>query len=176
MHTLIITSIIFSSCILYKNKVVIEKLLKKWKRINNLVATTETNGIMIQVISAKLSFLMLRDKITERYEKTNVRKITKGLYEVSYKIESRKYKMIVEPASGGPAPILQITNNLGEDVTGNVMEYMGPKYDWHLFYHSDNKEFIPCDFFNCDSLHFEMSDGDTQILYASGKEPSNKED
>jgi hypothetical protein len=175
MNNLILPSLVLTTYFLNKHKDSIKIARKKWKRLINLIGTTEKNKIKIYMIGVKMTAHLAIDKVCEYFERTNTKKINNNLYEVSYKIESKRYKMLIEP-SKGPAPVLQITNNLEDDVTDMVLSYMGPKYDWHSFYESNNTKFNPSDFFSYDWLSFELSDGDTQFIYATGKEPSKKED
>ena len=63
------------------------------------------------------------------------------------------YKMIVIPRRG-PAPVLQvIDSDVQEDVSNEVMPYMGPRYDWH------NSDISFSDVFNRKRLVFELANG-----------------
>lgn len=91
-----------------------------------------------------------------QYLTNPVKKIGKNIYEVSYIIEGKKYKMIVSPMKG-PAPVLAISNDTMEDVTEQVISYLGPKCDWH------GNKFTP-DFFGHKSLTVQMADGSTKTF------------
>ena len=148
---------------------------KQWKKMTDLVSTTETNRFRVYIKSIQMVTQLTINNLFDIFYQKNTRKIGRNLYEVSYNIESNNYKMLIEPLKG-PAPVLQISNNLNEDITTDVLSYMGPQYDWHSLSHINNKRFNPANFFNCDYLLFELSDGNTETIYAVGKEPSSKKE
>lgn len=121
-----------------------------WKRLNTLVATQETNSVAVTFISLHMILSTLYISLIQ-YLNNSVRKIGKNVYEVSYVINGKIYKMLVTPVRGRP-PVVRITDENGEDATDMVRPYMGPKLDWH------RTVFRP-DFFNRGSLTFELSDG-----------------
>uniref|UniRef100_A0A6C0H3G0 Uncharacterized protein n=1 Tax=viral metagenome TaxID=1070528 RepID=A0A6C0H3G0_9ZZZZ len=135
--------------LVFKDTIV--KKVNNFRRLNSLVATTETGYFKIAYVSLKLvakasyiSFI--------QYMNNSVKRVKEGkAYELTYVINGRLYKMITNPIRG-PVPILQISNDDGEDVTDIVLPYMGPQYDWHY------REFSPS-FFGYKSLTFELSDG-----------------
>lgn len=92
-----------------------------------------------------------------QYLNNSVKKLDKNIYEVTYVINGRLYKLIIIPTRG-PAPILQISDERGEDMTDKILPYMGPQYNWH-----GNKYLTP-GFFNCRELNFELADG-TEYSY-----------
>ena len=55
------------------------------------------------------------------------------------------------------AQILQIIDHNENDVTDNILCYVGPRYDWH------NTKFTP-NFFNCEFLTFQMVDGNEIVI------------
>jgi hypothetical protein len=85
---------------------------------------------------------------------TTIRKVNRKTSELTYVIAGRKYKLLIKPKRG-PVPILQISNEKSEDVTNEVLPFMGPQYDWH------GQKFTPCSF-NCKVLTFECADGSSQ--------------
>ena len=133
----------------------------RWRKLNQIVSTTETNNARIAWVSFKIVMYTLYIAFLQYANKT-VRKIDKKNYELTYVINGKLYKMIVTPKFG-PSPVLQISNDLENDVTEQVLPYMGPLYDWN------GHKFSP-QFFGYKSLTFEFSDGtertylnDTQI-------------
>ena len=144
-------------------KNVVMKKFKKFKKLNSLVATSETENFKIIYVSLKLiakasyiSFI--------QYMNNSVTPIQGGKsYEITYVINGKMYKLIVTPTRG-PAPIMQISNDNGEDVTDIVLPYMGPQYDWHY------REFAP-KFFGYKSLTFELADGSEQTYEDSDSFP-----
>lgn len=144
-------------------KNVVMKKFKKFRKLNSLVATGETENFKIIYVSLKLiakasyiSFI--------QYMNNSVTPIEGGKsYELTYVINGRIYKLIVTPIRG-PVPIMQISNDNGEDVTDIVLPYMGPQYDWHY------REFAPR-FFGYKSLTFELADGSERTYEDSDSFP-----
>ena len=115
------------------------KKVDKWKIIK----------ITFETILQKL-WLNLAQKMNN-----SVKILRMGVYEVSYTLRGKMYKIIIVKRNG-PCPILQINNENYEDITQKVLPYMGPNYDWH------GAKFTP-EFFGCHSMNFELSNGETFI-------------
>jgi hypothetical protein len=49
---------------------------------------------------------------------------------VSYVVRGKVYRMIVRPMRG-PSPVIQVISDDQQDVTSEVLPYLGPQYDWH---------------------------------------------
>jgi hypothetical protein len=127
---------------------------RRWRRLNQLVSTTERNNVRIAWISFKMVMYTLYITFLQ-YMNTSVRKLDRKTYEVTYVINGRLYKMIVVPKRG-PIPVLQISNDRENDVTDYVLPYMGPQYNWH------GSRLTP-QFFGYHSLTFELGDGTDRI-------------
>ncbi len=121
-----------------------------WKRLNSLVATQETSSVRITLVSLRMIFDALYLSLTQ-YMNNSMRKISKNLYEVSYVINGKPYKMLVCPIRGR-SPVVRITDENNEDITNEVRPYMGPNLDWH------HTVYRP-EFFSRSSLTFELTDG-----------------
>ena len=137
------------------------RLKKKWTRLTNLVSTTETNQVMIVLVSMKMVFQLVYMQLFQ-YLNSTVRTVDKNKFEVTYVISSKSYKMLVTTYRG-PDLILQISDDTGTDVTDIVLPYMGPNYDWH------NQPLDPS-FFNTAFLTFEMADGTEQTVFTNIKQ------
>jgi len=61
---------------------------------------------------------------------STVVKLGRNKFLVTYVISGKVYTMIVTPVRG-PSPVLQVINDCEEDITAEVLPYMGPRYDWH---------------------------------------------
>lgn len=83
-----------------------------------------------------------------------IKKIDKNTYELTYIINGNIYKMIVKPIRG-PKPILQIIDDESNDITDDVLPYLGPNFNWHGHKFS-------LDFFNKKEITFQMFDGTTK--------------
>lgn len=124
--------------------------MERWRSLNNLVATRHDNRLMVFLMSVQLLLKAMYLSFIQ-YLNNSVRKLDSNLYEVSYTINGRVYKMLVEPIKG-PTPVLQIISDNSEDVTDIIMPYLGPRYDWH-------RSMISPNFFDQCSLTFELMDG-----------------
>lgn len=128
----------------------VSRKYKKWKKINDLVASKHTSIFDIYRVSLQM-ILQVMYASTVQYLLNNIKKLDKHTYQVDYVINGKLYKMIVIPKKG-PCPILQIRNENEEDLTDYILPYYGPNYDWHSI------KIIP-QFFRCKQLIFEMDDG-----------------
>lgn len=128
----------------------LEMKYNKWKRLNSLVSTRNKNKLTIIIISLKLICQAIWITFLQKVNKT-IKKINRNKYELTYVIEGKIYKMIVT-VSRGPSPVLQIINDKNDDVTSQIVPYLGPNYNWH------NTKFTP-ESFGFETLTFELSDG-----------------
>ena len=110
----------------------------------------------------KISYIVIKTIFTYsyisflQYVNSNVKQIRKNTYEITYIINGNTYKMIVTPLKG-PSPVLQIIDHNLNDVTDEILPYLGPERNWH-------GKSISLDFFNKESLTFEMADGTSKIF------------
>ena len=139
---------------------------KKWSRLTTLVSGSEKSMCMIYIVSLKMVIQMLYLSLIQ-YFTSNIKLIDTNKYEVSYVLNSKMYKIIVMPIRG-PQPILQIIDDSGNDITANVLPYMGPRYDWHGSH-------IDPSFFDTTFMSFELSDGTSETLFSAKlKQEANK--
>jgi len=150
---------IFSFTIgLYLNKDFIHYVHKKymkWKSLLNLVSTQHNYKIMIYWISFTMVIESFYLSLIQ-YLNDSIKKLDKNKYEVSYVINGKMYKMIVNPKRG-PLPFIMVKNEKNEDVTDIISPYLGPNNDWHT------KKYCP-DFFKCKKLVFELLNGEKVIF------------
>lgn len=132
--------------------------LKKWGKLKKLVSSTETSVSKIYIRSFVLVCQMIYISILQ-YLNSTVRMIDNSTYEVTYVINSRMYKMIVKPVKG-PRLILQVRDDSDCDITDVVLQYIGPKYDWH------GTAVDPSFFNNSSFLTFELADGTSETLFS----------
>jgi hypothetical protein len=122
----------------------------RWKKLNSLVSTSQKNKLTIIIVSLKLIFQAIWISFLQSKNKT-IKKLNKNKYELTYIIEGKLYKLVVN-VTRGPSPVLQVINNHNNDVTSQIIPYIGPNYNWH------KNQFTP-DFFGYESLSFELADG-----------------
>ena len=100
----------------------------KWKTLNAMVSNKYESKLAITCASC-ISYS--KQYITFlQYLNNTVKRVKKNTYLVTYVIDGKVYKMFVVPTRG-PAPVLQISDDEGYDVTRVVLPFMGPNYNWH---------------------------------------------
>ena len=134
--------------LIVKNELTIK--YNKWVRLNSLVSTNQKTKLAIILVSLKLISQAIWINFLQYINKT-VKKLAKNKYEITYVVEGKLYKLVVN-VTRGPSPVLQVINESNEDITTKIMPYIGPDYNWH------NSQFTP-EFFNCNNLSFELADG-----------------
>lgn len=155
-YILLVTTLLFFSFLshlinthgIIKNE--IANKYNRWRRLNSLVSTSQKTKLAIIMVSLKLIFQAIWISFIQSTNKT-VRKLNKNKYELTYLIEGKVYKLVVN-VMRGPSPVLQVINDTNEDVTTEVMPYLGSSYNWN------NTPFTP-EFFGFNSLTFELADG-----------------
>ena len=91
-----------------------------------------------------------------QYINNSVVKIDKNTYEVSYIINDKLYKMIIKPKRG-PIPILSVINENNNNITDEILPYLGPYNNWLNIKYTPNS-------FNYNLLKFELSSGEIKIF------------
>ena len=102
---------------------------RRFRKLNKLEATRYKTCCMIFWVSIQILGKVLWISFVQ-WINNSVRKVDRNLYEVSYVINGRLYKMLVKPIRG-PAPILLVVNDEGEDITSHVLPYLGAQHDFH---------------------------------------------
>ena len=67
--------------------------------------------------------------------------------------------MIIKPVKG-PRLILQVLDDSKNDITDTVLQYIGPRYDWH------GNQLDPSFFNNTSFLTFELADGTSETMFS----------
>lgn len=154
----------------YKMKVIntsIKKNFTDFKRVKNLVRSTETNIFMIYYCTTLLCAKYIIANFKKKYlVDKNVISLGDNVYQITYKIDDKEYKLLVQKYRG-PCPVMQVTNEHDIDVTDVIIPFMGPAYDWHNF-KLNGKSFNPPNYFNYEKLTFEMSDCSHQTMHSDG--------
>jgi hypothetical protein len=135
----------------------------QWKSINELVATQETCRFWVVILSIRIVLSTLYLSLVQ-YMSNSVRRLDPKTYEISYTVEGKSYRFVTK-VRRGPAPVTAITDGGGNDLTNTVLQYFGPRYDWH------GSEFSPR-FFCVDSLTFLLPDGVSKTFVGGARLPS----
>ena len=103
----------------------------KFQRLNNLVSKKHDSKLMIWYCSI---VIIIKDQYLKflQYIDNRVVKINKNLYEISYIINDKHYKMLVNPEKG-PKPYSKIFDENDIDITDEIQPYIGPCNDFHKF-------------------------------------------
>jgi hypothetical protein len=126
---------------------------KQFRTLNSIVGGKYKGIVNILCISCMLIYQSILYRITQKLNKTVVKKGKK--YEITYYINGSRYKMLVNQRKG-PKDVLQVIGNknmIDDDVSHMVEPYIGPHYDFH------GGNFTPS-FFEQDKLTFLMADGE----------------
>jgi hypothetical protein len=137
-----------------KEYLIIKK--EKLNRLYNLVATRHTSSVIITFISIEMLVQAFYQSLVQ-YLDNSITKVGKNKYELKYVINGKLYKKIITPERG-PLPVIFITNETNEDVTEQILPYIGPNNDFH------NEKFYPS-FFGYKKLIFEMLNGESRVFY-----------
>ena len=146
------------------HKVVISQLqikYQRWRSLNSLVSTQHRTAWSVFYHSLRILCTLLYQSFIQ-YMNTTVVRLGRNKFKVNYLLHGKMYTMIVTPIRG-PAPVLQIINDIGDDVTDDVLPYMGPKYDWH----GTNLDFLST--FGSKELTFNLDSGDVITCSESKK-------
>ena len=119
----------------------------KWKKLHNLVQTTEKKKLMIIYITLTIIFQSLYLKFNQ-YMNNSIKQIDKKTYEINYELNSKIYTIIIKKKFG-PPPVIKIINENNIELTGKILPYMGPGYDFH------GTNLSPS-FFGCEKLTFYL--------------------
>ena len=125
---------------------------RRWRKLNNLVSTQHKTAWTIFYNSLKLLCQVLYLSFLQ-YMNSSLIRLGRNAFLVTYTINGKIYKMIVRPVRG-PSPVLQVISDNEEDITLQVLPYLGPRYDWH----KTNVSFQET--FGSKRLTFEIANGD----------------
>jgi hypothetical protein len=85
---------------------------------------------------------------------SSIVRLGRNRFLINYAVNGKMYTMISIPVRG-PSPILQVINDSSEDVTSQVLPYLGPRYDWH------NTSISFDSTFDSEQLTFNLSSGES---------------
>lgn len=104
----------------------------------------------------KIGKVLVFNHIHQKLYKT-VKQVSKTVYTVTFSIRSQTYIFPVSVIRE-PSPVLQVINDKSEDITDEILQYMGPAYNW--FGH----EYSPA-FFNYEEMTFELANSQSVTFY-----------
>lgn len=134
--------------------------LEKWRKLNKLVGTKYNGYFTILRISICMITKALWINILQ-YCNSSITKINKKTYELSYVLNGKLYKILIENKTG-PRKVLLVSDETQTDISYLVTPYLGPKEDFH------GRDMTP-KFFNRKELIFELSNGEEIIFKENDK-------
>jgi len=120
-------------------------------RLNALVSSRHQNYCKILYYSSKLILQTLYTVLLQKLN-SNVVYCGNNKYILTYSINGKLYKMVIKPRRG-PVPVLQIRNELDQDLTDQLLPYLGPTYNSNDIFQQ-----------GFSTLTFELSSGKTETL------------
>lgn len=132
----------------------------RFRTLNRVVARTtkHKHACTVLVVSAWMVAQTLWIQFLQ-WINTSVVQLDKRSYSVSYVINGRVYKFVVA-ACKGPPHVKLVWDEYGEDVTDEVVPYMGPSNNWY------GQNFSP-DFWRRKTLMFHMTDGTVRPFHGN---------
>jgi len=134
--------------------------LEKWRQLNRLVATEYNGYFTILWISICMITKGIWINILQ-YCNNSITKINKKTYELTYILNGKLYKIIIENKPG-PRKVLLVSDETQTDISHLVTPYLGPKEDFH-------GNTITPKFFNKKELIFDLSNGKELIFKENDK-------
>lgn len=124
----------------------------KFRQLNQFVATRYRTTGMILWVSCSMVAKMYWLKFLQ-WLNNSVEYLNKKTAVITYTLNGRVYKMVAR-IKRGPTSILTVTTDNNEDVTDQILPYLGPNEDWH------GSNFTP-QFWNYNMLTFELASGES---------------
>lgn len=151
MYFIISVIIIGGVGLFYKNKIIATS--ESLKNLTGAVAKRhKSTGAIIcntlDVLRKKFWFDFLQ-RINN-----SITRVDKNTSILTYTLDGRIYKNVLDHRKGPPL-VLLVTDENGDDLTSEVVPFLGPKRDWH------RRDFTP-KFWNKELLEFELATGENK--------------
>lgn len=146
----VLSIVVFSIC--YKGKLHewFKAKIEDFKDLNTLVQTTKKSNIKAFLISCKMIGQLFWVNILHTLNNT-MEYPDKHHFILTYVADGRLYKM-ASARRKGPPLVLMVLDEQGDDVSNDVIPFLGPERNWH------RNSFSPA-FWKKKKLIFELSDG-----------------
>ena len=124
---------IFTSFIIYKTDS-INIVLTTYKKVGQLndvnkLLNKDTNTIGIYIKSSLMISKMLYMSFIQ-YMTNNIKKINKNTYELTYVLNGKQFKILINEYKG-PKMISYVIDDKGIDISDRFLELFGPSNDFH---------------------------------------------
>ncbi len=145
---------LFTSSIIFIYR---KNIIDKYERFNslyNVVSLHHNNSffILYHTLNIVCKSILISVLNYDLFRSNRVKKIDRNLWEITYQINGKKYKMVVRP-DRGPSDIRKIYDNNNVDITEYIGGYLGPNNDFH------KSDILTPEFFNLKSIVIEKNDG-----------------
>lgn len=128
---------------------------KRFRQLNRLVETRyKTIGMVVWVSLSMVAKMYWLNFL--HWANNSIEHIDHKTVVFSYVLNGKLYRMVVRPRRG-PTNVLLVVDDQSNDVSDDVLPFMGPNQDWH------GKEFTPS-FWHNKSLTFELATGEQKTF------------
>lgn len=134
------------------------KKYRDFRNLNSLVSTQYKTVGMIMWISFVMICKMYWLQFLQWINRSVVYSHDKKHLVFNYVLNGKVYKLVVSPVRG-PQKVLVVSNESGEDVSDEILPFMGVEENWH------RRIFTPS-FWGYTQLTFEMTNGETMTFEA----------
>ena len=146
-----------------KNKTLYQGRISKVKTLLSHSRSQTQNTYLAIYYSFNFMYMLWKVRVFQWINSSIILENEKKMYSVRYVLNGKSY-IYRGPKVRGPNPVLQIIGDLesgdSQDVTKEILQYLGPAYDWH------NQTVSPSDF-GYIGLHFMLSSGDCMSYSAN---------
>lgn len=126
---------------------------QRWRNLNSLVSTRHRTAWAIFYNSLRILCRVMYLSFIQ-YMNSSIVRLGRNRFLINYVVNGKLYTLVAMPVRG-PSPILQVINDSSEDVTSQVLPYLGPSYDWHGTSVSFDSTF------DSEQLTFNLSSGES---------------
>jgi hypothetical protein len=133
---------------------------RKFRSLNKLVETQYKGVCMIMWVSVSMIAKMYWMNFLQ-WANNSIEKLDRKTVVISYVMNGKMYKFVVKEKRG-PADIIVVTDEKGEDVSNKVIPYLGPQENFH------GRKFTP-EFFGFESMTFITAMGEEQTFSKTDK-------
>jgi len=128
---------------------------RRFRELNKLVETRHRGTGMILWVSCCMVAKMYWINFLH-WANNSIEHIDHRTSIVSYVLNGKLYRMVVN-AKRGPVPVLMVRDDENNDVSDDILPFMGPGQDWH------GQEYTPS-FWQLNSLTFELTSGENRTF------------
>ena len=107
---------------------------RKFQTLKSLVSLNEKNSLIIYYKTVSVIFKSYYLSFLQ-YINNSVKPLGNNTYEISYTLNNKIYKFIVKQKKG-PHPVSKITGLDNQDITNEIIPFIGPNHDWHNYNYS----------------------------------------